>query len=152
VDVERSEAKIAATADPAKAHMAGVNEVQRAVHRVAATPPPLAGDPGARNTPPDSRNATYMQAKTAREVYDAKMAQLEYEQASGKLIEVAAVKNQVAAVLSSLREALMQIPARMSPVVAAESDAGKVHEMLTAELHQALEQFTALATQMGAKA
>ncbi len=94
----------------------------------------------------------YWQSRGRREKAEAERAELELGKLKGELIEVSAVRAQISTVLSSLREALMQIPARMSPVVAAESDAAKVHEMLTAELHQALEQFTTLATRMEAKA
>lgn len=138
VDVERSEALIAATADPAKTHMAGVNEGQRAMHRGTVTPPQLPQGDTYRSNTIDSKNATYMQAKTAREVYEAKNAQLEYEERTGKLIKVDAVKTTLASVFSITREALLQIPARMAPLLAADSDPASVQTTLHAEIHRAL--------------
>lgn len=143
VDVEASEARLAATADPAKAHMQDVNERQRVMHRGTATPPPLPQVDGARPGSGDSRNATYMQAKTAREVYEAKNAQLEYEERAGKLIRVDAIRSAWAAKLSTTRDALLQIPARLAPVLAAESDLVRVTELLEAELRQALAELSA---------
>jgi hypothetical protein len=94
----------------------------------------------------------YWQSRGRREKAEAERSELELGKLKGELIEVSAVRGQIGAVLSSLREALMQIPARMSPVLAAEADASRVHEALSGEIHQALEQFTTLATRMEAKA
>lgn len=142
VDVEASEARLASTADPAKAHMRQVNERQRAIHRGTASAPNLPDTPPAGDAQ-SSKNATYMQAKTAREVYEAKSAQIDYEERTGKLIRADAVRSALASVLSSTRDALMQIPARLSPVLAAENDAARVHDTLQAELHQCLAQLAA---------
>lgn len=143
VDVEASEARLASTADPAKAHMHRVNERQRAIHRGTASAPNLPDAPPPASDPQGSKNATYMQAKTAREVYEAKSAQVDYEERTGKLIRTDAVRSALASVLSSTRDALMQIPARLSPVLAAETDAARVHDALQAELHQCLAQLAA---------
>jgi hypothetical protein len=143
VDVERSEALIAATADPAKTHMASVNEGQRAMHRGTITPPPLPQGDAYRSNTTDSKNATYMQAKTAREVYEAKNAQLEYEERTGKLIKVDAVRSAWAAKITGARDALLQIPSRIAPVLAASSDLVEVTALLEAELRQALAELSA---------
>jgi hypothetical protein len=143
VDVERSEALIAATADPAKTHMAIVNEGQRAMHRGTITPPPLPQGDTYRSNTTDSKNATYMQAKTAREVYEAKNAQLEYEERTGKLIKVDAVRSAWAAKITGARDALLQIPSRVAPVLAATSDLVEVTALLEAELRQALAELSA---------
>jgi hypothetical protein len=143
VDVERSEALIAATADPAKTHMASVNEGQRAMHRGTITPPPLPQGDTYRSNTTDSKNATYMQAKTAREVYEAKNAQLEYEERTGKLIKVDAVRSAWAAKITGARDALLQIPSRIAPVLAASSDLVEVTALLEAELRQALAELSA---------
>lgn len=139
VDVERSNALIAATADPAKAHMAGVNDGQRAMHRGTITPPPLPQGNSYSSNTTDSKNATYMQAKTAREVYEAKNAQLEYEERTGKLVKVDAVKRTWTDMVSSMRDSLLQIPSRIGPVVAAQTDPALVIATLEAEVRQVLE-------------
>lgn len=139
VDVEASEARIAATADPAKIHMAQVNEVQRVIHRGTVTPPPLTQAPASYQPGTDnSKNATYMQAKTAREVYEAKNAQLEYEERTGKLLRADEVKSHLASKIASMREAFLQIPSRLVPILAAETDAAKIHTLLEAEIVRAM--------------
>ncbi|MBK6556269.1 MAG: hypothetical protein IPG16_03285 [Comamonadaceae bacterium] len=79
-----------------------------------------------------------MQAKTAREVYEAKTAQLEYEERTGKLIQVSAVRATWATRIASARDALLQIPARIAPVLAAETNLAAVTLLLESELRQAL--------------
>ena len=140
VDVEASEALLASTADPAKTHMAEVNARQRiaAGHPAPAQPvqvPEFQAGGGAAGT---SKNATYLQAKTAREVYEAKNAQLEYEERIGKLIRADAVRATWASRIASTRDALLQIPSRLAPVLAAETDLAAVTLLLEDEIRQAL--------------
>lgn len=147
VDVEASMAKIASSSDPAKAHMAGVNARQRAAHRGAPhgaphvaplTSPSVYAPPQSSS----STNATYNQAKTAREVYEAKLAQLRFELESGRVVNADDVKSRLAARAAALREGLLQIPSRLSAVLAAESDQAKVHAALEAEIRSVLLQLT----------
>jgi len=138
--VEASEALLASTADPAKAHMAEVNARQRiaAGQPAPAQPvqvPEFQAGGGAAGT---SKNATYLQAKTAREVYEAKNAQLEYEERIGKLIQVSAIRATWAARIASTRDALLQIPSRLAPVLAAETNLATVTQLMEDELRQAL--------------
>jgi len=135
VDFEASDARMASTSDPAKHHMAEVNDRQRAMHRGTIAPPSI------DRAMPDSggsKNATYMQAKTAREVYEAKNAQLEYEERVGKLVRADEVKSHLASKIAAMREAFLQIPSRLVPVLAAESDPAKIHTVLEAEIIRAM--------------
>lgn len=149
VNVEASEALLASTADPAKAHMQDVNDRQRAMHRGTITPPPLPQGDSYRSNTTDRKNATYMQAKTAREVYEAKNAQLEYEERTGKLIKVDAVRSALATVFSTTRDALLQIPPRLAPLLAADSDPASVQTALYAEIHQALQNLAGAPDRLG---
>ena len=65
-----------------------------------------------------------------------------------ELIRVDAVKRQLATEYSTLREALMQIPARMAPLLAAEGDAAAIQTMLEVEVHQALVKLSGAADQV----
>lgn len=148
VDVEASEARLASTADPAKAHMAEVNQRQRALHRGSAAPAPQPPGDVARNIG-DSKNATYMQAKTAREVYEAKTAQLEYEERTQKLISTKAVEMVWARSLAATREHLLQVRARLAPLLANETDPFKIEQLLDAEHSQALQHMAGADFQSG---
>lgn len=82
----------------------------------------------------------YRKAQTQEKVFAAKQAQLEYEEAAGLLLRAEAIKSVLATTLAATRDALLQIPARVSAVLAAELDPAKVHDTLQQELHQALAQ------------
>lgn len=138
VDVEASLERIAATSDPARAYMTEVNQTQRVMHRGTVAPPALPQGTSQHGTTADSKNATYMQAKTADMVYTAKTAQLEYEERIGKLMRADEVKSYQAGKIASLREAFLQIPSRLVPVLAAETDPAKIHVLLEDEIVRAM--------------
>ena len=142
VDYEASAKRLADTQDPAKHHMVQVNQAQRDLHR--GTAPAAAVHIGQHETASMSGNATYIQAKTAREVYEARLAQLEFEEKSGKLIRLDLVKSVWTAKVITLRDSLMQIPARAAPLLAAESDPFVVTEMIEVEIRQTLMELSAV--------
>ena len=87
---------------------------------------------------------SYHVAKTLREAAEAQMARLRLAEMQGDLIRVDAVKAALAAAFTSTRDNLLQIPSRLSAILAAETDAAKVHELLQAELCRALEGMSAV--------
>ena len=92
----------------------------------------------------DQETATsYHVAKTLREAAEARIAQLKLAELKGELIRVDAIRSALSSVISAAREALLQIPARLAPVVAAESDPAAVHQAIDKEIHAALAQLTA---------
>ena len=86
----------------------------------------------------------YTVSRNRREAADAEMAELKLAEQQGVLIRVDAVKAALAAAFTSTRDNLLQIPSRLSAILAAETDAAKVHELLQAELHRALEGMAAV--------
>lgn len=103
--------------------------------RVPAAPPPAP----MFEFPDEDHQA----ARTRREIAEANLAEMREAEERGDLIRVAAVRSTFANVLSNTRDSLMQIPARTAALLAAETDPAKVHELLAAEIHQALAQLTA---------
>ena len=95
------------------------------------------GDGGAAVADPD-----YWTARSQREAHEAAIAGLKRAELEGALIRVDAMRIALATTISSTRDALLQIPARLAPVLAAETDAAQVHNLLQAELHQALARLT----------
>lgn len=88
------------------------------------------------------RLLTYEEARRRRELAEAQKAELQLAELQGDLIRTADVRAAYAKRAAGLREALLQIPARLAAVVAAEGDQAKCHDILQAELHQVLGQIT----------
>lgn len=85
----------------------------------------------------------YNEAKTLREIAEARLAELRLAEQRGELVRVAEVEASLAAKVAALREGFLQMPARLAPIMAAESDQARCHDILQAELRQVLAQITA---------
>ncbi len=81
-----------------------------------------------------------LSARLDRERADARFAMLRAAEEEGQLIRKDAVRAEHAKRLVGLREALLQIPARVAPVLAAESDQGRCHDIVQTEIHAVLRQ------------
>lgn len=88
------------------------------------------------------RLLTYEEARRRRELAEAQKAELQLAELQGDLIRTADVRAAYAKRAAGLREALLQIPARLAAVMAAETDQAKCHDLLQSELHQVLAQIT----------
>ena len=66
------------------------------------------------------------------------MARLRLSEMKRDLIRVASIKAELANVISATREGLLQIPARIAPMLAAETDPSSVQNLLHEEIHRAL--------------
>src|SRR5262249_34600236 len=62
--------------------------------------------------------SSYAASRAAREAYLARLAKLEFEQRSGKLVDADEVRAQIFALGRRLRDALLGIPDRLAPVLA----------------------------------
>ncbi len=82
----------------------------------------------------------YFRARAVREGYLARLAKIEFEEKTEKLISRDEV--QVAAFTSGrmARDNLTNIPDRLAAMLAAEADADKVHQILTGEIRKALDE------------
>lgn len=98
---------------------------------VAGTEAPAAQPPA----PPDD----YTTWRGRREAADAELAELRLAEQRRDLISVAAVEGVWSAMLAGAREHLLQVRARLAPLLAAETDVFKVEQMLEAEHRKALE-------------
>jgi hypothetical protein len=84
----------------------------------------------------------FRQAQAQERAYSAKLVELQYREAVGELVKVSDVRAETARLAAALRESILQLPARLTPVLAAESDPAKLHDLLERELHQVLAQLT----------
>lgn len=87
----------------------------------------------------DAKVLSYEAARALREAAEARIASLRLEEMKGQLIRVDAVRLQLASALASMRESLLQIPARLATVLASETDARKCHDLVNEEVIRALE-------------
>jgi transcriptional regulator with XRE-family HTH domain len=101
--------------------------------RVPPAPPPVAGGGG---------DGDYWKSRARREEAEAELAELKLSEQRGELVRAADVRAAYAKKAAALREALLQIPARLAAVLAAETDHSKCHDTLQLELHQVLAQVT----------
>lgn len=110
-------------------------------------PTPPAQDVGGIET--GSSPVSYHVAKAMREAAEARIAQIKLAELRGELIRTEVVRAGLANVLSATRDRLMQLPARLAPVLAAETDQGKVHDLVRDEIHAALSQIANAGPQVG---
>lgn len=122
---------------------------QEPAQQLASAPQPTPEDDGPLG---DGMPMDYQWVRTLREAEEARIARLKREEMEGSLIRLDAVRAVAAGVLAATREALLQIPARMATVLAAEDSPARVHELLQQELHQALGQLSAMPDRVGADA
>ena len=96
--------------------------------------------PGAFPPPdmPDDLLEDHDAARTRLRIAEANMAAMNEAKMRREMINVAVVERQLATDYATTRDALLQIPARMAPLLASESDTATIHTMLDAEIHQAL--------------
>lgn len=81
----------------------------------------------------------YWQSRGRREAAEAESAELKVAELRGELIRVSAVETVWSASLAATREHLLQVRARLAPLLAAESDVFKIEQLLDAEHNQALQ-------------
>lgn len=81
---------------------------------------------------------SYEEARRRRETAEANLAEMKQAEMEGKLILADAVRSAWAAKITGARDALLQIPSRIAPVLAATTDLVEVTALLEAELRQAL--------------
>jgi len=76
----------------------------------------------------------YLRARAVKESFAARTAQLEYEERAGKLIPAVRASEYAATFSSIVKDGLMAMPDRVSPMLAAVDDEKAIHRMLAAEV------------------
>lgn len=105
------------------------------------------GAPDAYDRPADGL-PTLETSRRRREFHEANLAAMKERQRAGELVELAQVHLAYTTLAAQLRAALERIPDKLAPRLAAESDAAAIHDLLTAELDQALVDMAASAGQL----
>jgi len=82
----------------------------------------------------------YFRARAIRESYLARLAKIEFEEKTAKLISRDEVQVAAFTKARTVRDNLLNIPDRLAATLASESDADKVHQILTGEIRKALDE------------
>lgn len=112
-----------------------------------SSPPPRRAPAPAPDLPPRGQDAAvappldYARARAVRENYLARLAKIEYEERLGKLVSRDEVQVAAFNKFRTFRDGMLNIPDRVSAMLAAESDPVKVHATLTTEIRKALLEF-----------
>lgn len=88
------------------------------------------------------RDLTLAECQRLHQKYKAALAELEYKKKSGELLSADEVKSAAFEIGRSIRDQVMNVPARLGPILAGESDPNKIVKMLNDEFRKALEQMT----------
>jgi hypothetical protein len=99
----------------------------------------------------DAFGESHEAARTRREISEANLAEMRESEMRGELIRLDSVRSALAGVISSTRDSLLQLPARLAPVLAAETDAARVNDLIQAEIHQALAQIVSANSKLHSK-
>jgi hypothetical protein len=101
----------------------------------------LVGQPGEGGAP--HLVSSYAASRAAREAYLARLAKLDFEQRSGKLVDADEVRAQIFGLGRRLRDALLGLPDRLAPLLVGQADQAVVHRLLTQELMTSLAELSA---------
>lgn len=122
--------------DPAVADKALKANQERPV-RIDVPSRVAARSEGASSAVPAVTGQSLLQAKTVLETYKAKLAKLEYEQETGRLVDVEDIRKAQEKAYSVVRSRLLQMPSKLTPVLVGVSRA-EIKAALQAEVTAAL--------------
>lgn len=95
---------------------------------------------------------SFANARAAKEVYEARLKKLEFEERQGALVPKRAVDVNVFNLFRVLRDACLNVPSRLAAQLAAEPDPLVLHDLLYGELQMVFEEFSAGKMNIGGKA
>ena len=78
--------------------------------------------------------AAYLRARAVNETFKAKVSQLEYEERSRKLIPAARASEYAATFSAIVKDALLSMPDRLAPMLAAVDEEKAIHRLMAAEV------------------
>lgn len=90
----------------------------------------------------DDTDSGYWKSRARRERAEAELAELKLRELQGQLVRADDWAAALAKRAAAFREGLLQIPARLSAQLAAETDQARVHTLLEDELRHVMEQLT----------
>ena len=82
---------------------------------------------------------TLTEAKTAKAIYDARMARMEYEEQQRIMVKAADVRDKSFRLARAARDELLTMEDRLSPILASETDLTAVRAILREEVRRVCE-------------
>lgn len=138
VDVEASQARLTASADPLKE---GVRHRHREERRARGRDAGGDEDSGSlRADPNDTSYQALTKHRAAAEYNRAELLRLELEEREGQLVNAEAVRRRALQLASAAGDAIMSLRFRLDPLLAGESDPAKRAEIWDRELRQIREE------------
>lgn len=151
IDFELGMRSLRRNRDPARDHLRRTGLGNGSAGAAAAESVPA--EEAATAAAGDDRVAgSYLQARAIREHYKARQEKQRFEERAGVLVHVDKVKSTAFSLSRTLRDALLALPDRLAPIIAAEQDPRLVHELLSSEIRMILEQLTEQAKRYGVPA
>ena len=119
--------------------------------RHRAAPPPDAFPPpqDPAEDDPFGLEEEYDRARTRQKVAEANLKEMEEARVRGQQIKVDSIERVLVPAISTLRQGLLALSARMAPVLAAETDAFTIKTSLDTEIHAALSALASLPGRIG---
>ena len=114
------------------------NPLARPVLTIAAD---AGSDSDASSGPASATGSDYQSARTAREIFAAELARIEYEQSVGRLVPAAEVRAEFAKQTAQVRDQFLRLPDRLAPVLVGLGDIDTIKRLIMAEVRTALTQF-----------
>lgn len=102
----------------------------------AANPAAPAADAGGGDGGDTGGGPSYAKSRAVRELYQARLAKLEFDEKAGKLVPADAVRVAIFKTSRTARDMLMAIPDRVAPLVVGNTDAHDIHRILTDEVRR----------------
>lgn len=134
----RIEKELDGTIDPAKADAAwerNTNQAQKRKATKSSEPTRHAADIDAPVGPPIVNSGpSFAQSRAIKEAYNARLAKLAYEEKSGALVKTDSVKVAWFNTLRVVRDRALNLPDRLAPLLATETDPKIVRDLLEEEL------------------
>ncbi len=136
VDVAKADAVLAALREPARPERKNTASAAIIEENKIPVPVPITGFA----EPSEDLPTLLLQARIKSEGERAKLLEIKADVEAGKFVDAAEVKTAAFNKARVVRDGLLNIPDRLAAMLATESDATRVHEILTTEIRAVLEE------------
>ncbi len=143
IDSELADRQLEAARDPTKDGVRARWQRAKGDQGTAQLPLQREGETPAPTRPEKpAKGEGYYDHKAKREKFEAHLAELKYLEEVGLLVPAVDVEREFDSLGRSVRDALLNIPDRLAPIIAVEKDPTRVHALLAEEMRVALNELS----------